>query len=232
MKNEEVSSWQDLMRVIEQFFDGSWIFRGVTKSSHKLIPSIGRPDARKKWPGSQRSIKYGPDDETKTLDMFKRQCVPFLTYQPNSDLEYLALAQHHGLPTRLLDWTESPLVGAYFAARQMGVGGIAALYATKSPRLVSRLESEDPFSIYEVRLYRPPHLSARIPAQRGVFTIHPKPTEPYKPEGMKILMSKELCRSVKLNLNTCAINQATLFPDLVGLSDNIRWLYKWGLFPN
>ena len=77
-------------------------YRGLTDCSYELVPTIGR--------GS-----YSIDYEQGLLNVFKQNAAQFIVDRPQSEWEWLFLARHHSLPSRLLDWTENPLIGLYFA---------------------------------------------------------------------------------------------------------------------
>lgn len=81
-------------------------FRGSTDKDHTLVPSIVRPPNTL---GREKTL----------IDAFKQNALPFLEHRPVSEWEWLFLARHHQVPTRLLDWTESPLVGLYFATHSI-----------------------------------------------------------------------------------------------------------------
>lgn len=64
--------------------------------------------------------------------------------------------------------------------------------------------------------------------QRGVFTLHPDPERSYEPDAMiKWVIPRERCFDFRVMLDTCGINQASLFPDLEGLGLHLGWCYKY-----
>ena len=226
--DRHVGSWEDFSHLIENCSGQDWVFRGVTNCEHRLIPKIGRSQSRKD-PRTGECVEFSSRGERKIVDDFSRSARPYFINSPQNDLELLAIGQHHGLPTRLLDWTESPLVAAYFAAEEAGVSGVPGIYAVKGLPVLDG--SEDPFNLSQVSIYRPPHISARIPAQRALFTVHPTPDRddiaPARTELWRIEGKNRSTFWLKRILDTCGINRSALFPDLDGLSHYLGWKYKW-----
>lgn len=231
----EVSSWSQLAGLVEHFsfFNGyDWLFRGTTDATYGLVPKIGRKETRGRkkdhTTGERVRIPYRAEDERAVFTMFKQQARAYLPAWPDSELQRLAIAQHFGLPTRLLDWTDSLLVAAWFAVEKGGAKKVdSAIWVTKGVQAIETDYVGEVLTLAEPTSYRPPHISPRIVAQGSVFVICPKPTDDLTlPFVRKIVIKREVEFTLKKRLNACGINRRHLFPDLGGLSDHLAWMYK------
>ena len=91
------------------------VYRGSFEASVPLLTSLDRL-------GGVHPPHSKADLEEHILRNFIRYSRPHLGTEPVNDWEQLVSAQHHGLPTRLLDWTYSPLVATFFATRPVRGG--------------------------------------------------------------------------------------------------------------
>jgi hypothetical protein len=232
--DEKITTWSELANLVEKY-PTAWIFRGVCDAKYKLQPAIGRP-------GALRDIKTGDDlpfSEAAERDMlarFTREAHSHLSIPLNASLSHdwdlRAVAQHHGLSTRLLDWSESPLIAAFFAVEPSERGKAtpdAALYGVPLPPVMKSNASKRP-SDHEVVAIYPPHLTPRITVQRGLFTAHlTTPDKPWEPASLKKwVIPSDACFALKLALHRAGINRASLFPDLDGIAAHLNWLHQWG----
>lgn len=184
----EIKSISDLLTALDKVSvprEVLW-FRGHSKSDWKLIPSLAR------------NIENLPK-ETELIKRFIQLAVPHLTEDvPKDDWEWIFLMQHHRVPTRLLDWSESPLAALWFVVCSTDTDEVesdgafwclAPLQLNKEARFRGRLETELPgFGKDDVLdSYLPdrqdrgtaqypvaatgPRNSRRMAAQLGNFTI-------------------------------------------------------------
>lgn len=217
MKEITINSFFGYLEAVHQFSRGC--FRGVPDARYSLIPKLGRVDiARLRSAGLAYEI---PEVEKTVIDTFKRSAVSFLPSVSYSEWEWLAIMQHHGAPTRLLDWSYSPLVALHFAVEGIWRGDLAtaradaAVYHLDQGIVINRRTHPDPFVLTEVALFGPPEVTPRISAQQGVFTIHPPPWTAYNTDSItKIIIPGMLTTELNERMRRLGFSHSKLFPGL------------------
>jgi len=217
MKEIVINSFSGLHDVIEKYDARTVVYRGVKSVKFPLMPKVGRIVPPK-------SIGSGEANEKEILRLFKERALRFLDFVPSNDWDWLALGQQYGLPTRLLDWTENPLVACFFAVAESGEDD-SVIYSYQNKSYIDVKKYPDPFRYHKVGKFVPKHITPRITTQGGLFTVHPKPDQTFESESMdKIIIPNGIRKGLKRTLNKYGVDQFSLFPGLDGLAAHIEWL--------
>lgn len=174
---------------------------------------------------------------------FKRRAGWMIDKAPQTEWDWLGLAQHHGLETRLLDWTENPLVALYFAFDKCGAAfrDNCIIWMLRMPRaqIIVPSSNTSPFSVKSTKIFRPTIVSHRMTAQAGWFSAHKfvssgqqfialEKNKAYK-ESLARLEVRLSPGSVLTFLARVGISPVSLFPDLDGLCRHLNYYVEYSI---
>jgi hypothetical protein len=230
MENITVQTLGEFTTQIENNFDkdNDVLFRGHEDSRWQLIPSIARG----------RRTRDPTDSEIFMLERFQRQSLPFLKVDLNTLTlwDWMAIAQHHGLPTRLLDWSLNPFAALWFVVKKHpkeGVTNGAVWILQPEDEDVATDEEMNSIECERYRVFRPKHITERITAQVAYFTVHKKleetdfepleKSQQLKNRLVKIEIPANRFAHFRFHLNRFGVNSASVFPGLDGLCEYLRW---------
>lgn len=213
--SSKAKSWDDFLRWVSGL-EGRWYFRGQREAEWGLHTSLDRAVERQTQTPHSFSLWHlnRKDEMQPLLYRFQQDAYNYLAHVPALDdiASWYALMQHHSAPTPLLDWTESPYVGMYFAVEE-------------KPSL-KRKREHDPHSG-----------NPRLFAQQGVLLsklvdeasfgqllmtmmMHEKLTD--RPVIRKLEVGSSLRIKFLKNLRVMNIHRASLFPGLDGLGSLLK----------
>lgn len=210
-------------------------YRGHGDTSYKLLPSLLRH-------------KLGLRHERNLMAVFKTRAGELIPPHATS-WEVLAMMQHHGAPTRLLDWSESVDVALFFAICDSRahpalwvLNPYRLNYLASGRNIVYDSSDTLDFDYYvQIRDGRqwpfalpvaisPPWSNARIKRQKGCFTVHGSDARPIEMfEGKfakKVEIPTQLVKVIRKYFHQKALDHFELFPDLAGLSESLQRQFR------
>ena len=248
-----LETWEAFLELVTHPPYSHWAFRGECDARWPLYSSLSRY-----LQNSGVAPEAWSQQEARILRVFKRKAHQFLDKPPDwdDDFQWLALMQHHGAPTRLIDFTWSPYVAAFFALeRTLGDGVVWAMNPARldSSRAAVPVRN-DPrikgnFQRYFLKGRRrfiwmgEPHtMNRRLIAQSGTFAvpgvldvaIEDMLTDADQENILAKCVLTHAVREVGMReLYRMNITYATLFPDLDGLAKSMGYEleYHWAYNP-
>lgn len=241
IKKIEINTLAHFIDEIEKIYSSRMWFRGHSKLSYKLSPTIYRGNLKATY-------------EINFHTQFKSRALPFLKNKPQDDYwEWLFLMQHHGIPTRLLDWSNSALVALAFAILfQNNFDEDAAVWCLNPsilnectrvnlevfntiPDISTNINAQSSYKLdaaarpdYPIAITGPLN-SDRIVAQKGTFTLFPN-TESFSLEDKmeshrfltQLVIKKDSIENMKKQLFYLGITESSIYPDLNNLAIEIK----------
>jgi hypothetical protein len=204
MRTIKIMSFGEFQSAIES--ESAYMYRGVSEAGYQLLAKVAR--------GWKLGTAMLQTSEQSLLDQFRVRAIQYVTLRPQNDWEWLALGQHYGLATRLLDWTLNPLVALYFACTGHSKKDGAIYFAERANEL-NVDATPNPFQLEDERAWSGLHIDSRMSAQSGIYTVSPDPTIPFE-SGVKlkvIVVASAKAPFVSL-LERFGVYEAMLFPGL------------------
>lgn len=107
-KSKSLTEFVDLVENFQAAAQDSLWYRGCGRDDYKLLPSIYRHP-------NLKTIQEIARLEQEMMVRFRQRSIPMQPRPFTDDWDVLFFMQHYRIPTRLLDWSENPFVGLYFA---------------------------------------------------------------------------------------------------------------------
>lgn len=231
---KDLKSFLGYLKNDSRTYKGPMWYRGQSKKEWKLIPSIAR------------QTKTNP--EQNLIKRFKQNATLLINPRPQEEYDWLFIMQHHGVATRLLDWTESPLAGIYFSVyeNEDNDGALWVLLPVEFNKL-SNIQPDYPndipsFEDSALQTYMPTSIAGeatsrllplaalavrnnpRMQAQLSVFTINHRDNTPIEAIGGKkhiwrFIIPRRYKKVLRDELRMLGIDKFRLFPELSNVCD-------------
>jgi FRG domain-containing protein len=238
----EIYSINDLVRAVDGLVKETnrrWWFRGHANSSWKLLPFVRR--------GYSRQQERYLANEFYVRARSRYQNCP----EHDDYAGWIALMQHYGLPTRLLDWSMSPLIASFFATQPSDITADACIWALTPGQfnedqgfehlvyplnagrlrnmLKPALKGED--ETEKVVAAAPIETDARMQVQQGAFTVHASEEPLDRLAGSQYWLRKftiptESKASIAWELSLMGFRLGDLFPDLGNLAAELKGRHR------